>query len=53
MHDAMHALMSGMFWGGVLMALPPVAMTVGIAVYVYRRERAARDARTQERTAGE
>lgn len=53
MHDAMHALMSGMFWGGVLMALPPVAMTIGIAVYVYRRERAAREARAEEPTAGD
>jgi hypothetical protein len=50
MHDPMHAMMTGMFWGGVVMAVPPVAMTVAIAVYVFRRERAARLARAEERS---
>lgn len=40
--------MVAMFWGGVIMALPPVAFSIGIAVYMYRRYRAEKDGRTEE-----
>ena len=45
MHDAamMQDMMRGMFWGGVVMALPPVALCIGVAIFLYRRYRAARD----------
>lgn len=39
----MHDMMVGMFWGGFVMAIPPVAVGVGIAVFLLRehaRERA-------------
>ena len=39
-HDHMDSLMQGMFWGGLVMALPPVAVGVGIAVWAFRRQRA-------------
>jgi hypothetical protein len=44
MHDAsmMQDMMTGMFWGGVVMALPPVALCIGVAIYLYRRYRATR-----------
>ena len=35
----MHDLMVGMFWGGVVMALPPVALGVGILVFILRKQR--------------
>jgi hypothetical protein len=44
MHDT-HTLMVGMFWGGVLMALPPVALSIGVVIYIWRRQRAARQER--------
>jgi len=37
----MHDLMLGMFWGGLLMALPPVAVGVGITVLLVRHQRQA------------
>jgi len=43
-----HGLMTGMFWGGVLLSAFPVLLGVGILVYVlrsWRQERArSRDA---------
>lgn len=50
MHDAalMQDMMTGMFWGGVIMALPPVALSIGVAVYIYRRHRLTRERRTAE-----
>jgi hypothetical protein len=38
----MHELMVGMFWGGVVMALTPVAVGVGICVMLIRHERELR-----------
>lgn len=35
----MHELMLGMFWGGLLMALPPVALGVAICVMLIRHDR--------------
>ena len=43
----MHGLMQGMFWGGLLMALPPVLLAIGIGVLVYRERRAARGAQEE------
>lgn len=40
----MHELMVGMFWSGVLMALPPVAVGVAICVLLIRHERQTRAA---------
>jgi hypothetical protein len=37
-----HGLMSGMFWGGVVMALPPVVLGIVIAIMVLRHARADR-----------
>jgi hypothetical protein len=48
----MHQLMAGMFWGGLLMAIPPVALSIGVVVYLLReqaRETAARNS-SGERT---
>lgn len=42
----MHELMAGMFWGGLLMAIPPVALSIGVIAYLLReqaREAAKRD----------
>ena len=47
----MHGLMHGMFWGGLLMAIPPVLLFVGIAFMVYREQRAVESAK--EEAAGE
>lgn len=47
----MHGLMNGMFWGGLLMALPPVLLFVGVAYLVYREQRGAGEAK--EEAAGE
>lgn len=38
MHD-MHELMVGMFWGGLVMALPPVILSVWLVVLLYQRQR--------------
>ena len=45
----MHDLMTGMFWGGVVMALPPVLLGVGMFVFAMKqRSRGERHAsRTQ------
>jgi hypothetical protein len=32
----MHDMMTGMFWGGVVMAAPPVLLGLGIAVVIAR-----------------
>ncbi len=42
MHDVMQSLMTGMFWGGVVMALPPVALGVAIAVFIIKQQRLSR-----------
>lgn len=42
MSDLMHNLMVGMFWGGVVMALPPIALGIGVLVFVVRKERQAK-----------
>jgi hypothetical protein len=41
----MHGLMQGMFWGGLLMAVPPVLLFIGIGYLVYREQRAVREAK--------
>lgn len=43
-----HNLMAAMFWGGVIMALPPVAISVGVAIYLYRQYRAGKRDRAEE-----
>jgi len=40
----MHSMMVGMFWGGVVMALPPVALGIWIVVWLLRQQRADRSA---------
>lgn len=40
-----HALMNGMFWGGVLLSSIPILLGVGIGVFVLRRLREARSSR--------
>lgn len=45
----MHELMVGMFWGGLLMALPPVALGVGVTVLLIRHQRQSSAAERQER----
>lgn len=54
MYDAalMQHMMTGMFWGGVIMALPPVTLGIAVAVYIYRRHRLTRD-RTAAEAGGE
>lgn len=42
----MHDLMVGMFWGGLIMALPPLALGIGVAVFVLNRQRRANRRRT-------
>jgi hypothetical protein len=44
MHDGMPNLMLGMFWGGVVLMLPPVLLACGIVAYILQRHRAERDA---------
>jgi hypothetical protein len=40
MHDAlMRNQMVGMFWAGVVMATPPMAIGIGLVVYLVRRKR--------------
>lgn len=34
----MQALMTGMFWGGLVMAIPPVAISIGVVVYLLREQ---------------
>lgn len=46
----MHDLMLGMFWGGFLMAIPPVAIGVAISVMLIRHEREGRAAERRERS---
>jgi hypothetical protein len=41
----MHDLMAGMFWGGLLMAMPPVLLGVGVAVFLIRQRSQATRAR--------
>jgi hypothetical protein len=36
----MNQLMTGMFWGGLVMALPPVILGIWIGAVVFRRYRA-------------
>jgi hypothetical protein len=48
----MHELMTGMFWGGVVMALPPVTLGVGIAVFLVRRRSRVARRRRDDRAAG-
>jgi hypothetical protein len=31
-------MMWGMFWGGLVMALPPTAVGIGIAVFLWRQQ---------------
>ena len=45
----MHELMIGMFWGGLLMALPPIAVGVAITVLLIRHQRQTSAAERQER----
>jgi hypothetical protein len=49
----MHDVMTGMFWAGVVMALPPVAMTIGVAIYIYRHHRGPREDPAERTTAGD
>jgi hypothetical protein len=35
--DDSHALMMGMFWGGLLLAAVPMLLSLGIGIYVLRR----------------
>lgn len=44
-----HNLMVGMFWGGLLMALPPVALGVAITVLLIRHQRSAGSTERNER----
>ena len=48
MQHEMNALMTGMFWGGVLMSLPPVALGIWIAWALLRRQREERAAERPE-----
>ena len=38
-HTSMQDLMLGMFWGGVLLALPPVMIGLGLAAYLLQQRR--------------
>ncbi|HUF69063.1 MAG TPA: hypothetical protein VMM79_10515 [Longimicrobiales bacterium] len=49
----MHELMVGMFWGGVLMSLPPVAVGVAICVLLIRHDRATRATVEQQDRGGD
>ena len=50
MHE-MHSMMVGMFWSGVFMALPPVALGIWIVVWLIREQRAERAAERAGRSA--
>ena len=45
----MHDLMLGMFWGGLLMALPPIAVGIAITVALLRYQRQNAVAERRER----
>lgn len=45
----MNDLMVGMFWGGFLMAVPPVAIGVALCVMLLRHERENRAAERRDR----
>lgn len=45
----MHDLMTGMFWGGLLMAAPPIAVGVWITVLLLRQQRTELAAERKER----
>lgn len=45
-------LMSGMFWGGVLLSSVPISLGIGIGIYVLRRHLADREAAAAESAAG-
>jgi hypothetical protein len=47
-----HGMMQGMFWGGLVMAIPPVVLGIGLAIYIWRQHRAVRRAE-EERAAAE
>ena len=47
----MHQLMAGMFWGGLVMAIPPVALSVAVVVYLLKQQ--AREAEAARDGAGE
>lgn len=40
----MHQLMAGMFWGGLLMAIPPVALGIGVVVFLLKEQAREADA---------
>ncbi len=44
------ALMTGMFWGGLLMAAVPILLSVGIGIFVLRRYLNARRQEPRDRT---
>jgi len=46
----MHDLMTGMFWGGVVMALPPVLLGVGMFVFAMKQRSRGEE---RKRTPGE
>lgn len=43
-----HGLMSGMFWGGVLLSSVPISLGIGIGIYVLRRHLADRGSGADE-----
>lgn len=43
----MNSIITGMFWAGMLMALPPVALGVGLIVFIRRQQRAERAANSE------
>jgi uncharacterized membrane protein len=47
-----HGAMEGMFWGGLVMAIPPVVIGIVLAIYIFRQQRADRTAE-EERAAAE
>lgn len=49
----MHDLMVGMFWGGVVMALTPVAVGVAICVMLIRHQRELRASGEQGESGGD
>jgi hypothetical protein len=49
MESAMPGVMVGMFWGGMLMALPPIALGIGLVVFIRRQQRADAAMRAEQR----
>lgn len=45
----MHALMEGMFWGGLLMATPPILVGLAIVRLLVQQGRAEREADSGKR----